>query len=298
MPTQSEIRQSVTDKLIQSLQNNELPPWRRSWSDDPNAPGLFTSLSTGNPYRGINQLLLQLASMRFGYKSKWFGTFNQIRNHNASVRKGEKGHKVILWKPVSRKRTDQNGEEFDDSFLVMREYTLFNAEQTTGLEEYRVGFCQPTDTVVERYEHADQLIDATEARIEYGFNQPAYRPHDDVIQLPCRQQFDTPESFYETVFHELVHWSEKPGRVGKKERHEYAFGELVAEIGACLLMAELRLPNSNLANSAAYVRGWLKGLQNDSRLIFNVSAQASRCVDYILACSQELADTPEAVATA
>ena len=43
---------------------------------------------------------------------------------------------------------------------------------------------------------------------------PAYRLHDDVIQMPFRHQFDSPEAFYETILHELVHWSEKENRVG------------------------------------------------------------------------------------
>lgn len=294
--SQSEIRQSVTDQLIQALQGGGLPPWKQLFSDDPNGPGLHTSLSTGNPYRGINQLVLQLSAMRFGYKSKWWGTFNQIRQQNSSVRKGEKGHRVILWKPISRTRTNEQGNEIDEKFLIMREFVVFNAEQTTGLEKFQVGFSKPNGNPAEHYEEADRVITATDAQIEYGGNLPAYRLHDDVIQMPFRHQFDSPEAFYEVILHEIVHWSEKEGRVGRKEGHKYAFGELVAEIGACQLMAELRLPTCNFANSAAYVQGWLKGLQNDSKFIFAAAAQASKCVDYILSFSREAVEELEEAA--
>jgi antirestriction protein ArdC len=293
MRSQSEIRQSVTDQLVQALQDGGLPPWRKCFSDDPNGPGLHTSLSTGKPYQGINQILLLLAGMRFNYKSRWWGTFNQIRFQNASVRKGERGHRVILWKPICRTRINQHGDEIDEKFLVMREFTVFNVEQTTGLDEFRVGYCKSNGGTTERYDEADRIIEATEAHIEYGGNQPAYRHHDDTIQMPYRHQFDTPESFYETIFHEQVHWSEKEGRVGRKEGLNYAFGELVAEIGACQLMAELHLPTTNFTNSASYIENWLRGVQNDSRFIFAASAQASRCVDYILAFSREPAETRE-----
>jgi len=296
MRSQKEIRQSITDQIIQALKDGDLPPWRKHFSDDPNAPGLHTSLSTGAPYRGVNQLVLQLSAMRRGYKSKWWGTFNQIRQQNSSVRKGEKGHRVILWKPISRTRADEQGNDVDEKFLVMREFVVFNAEQTTGLEKFRVGFSKPTGNPAGHYEEADRVIAETRAEIEYGGNLPAYRLHDDVIQMPFRHQFDSPEAFYETLLHELVHWSEKESRVGRKEGHKYAFGELVAEIGACQLMAELGLPTCNFANSAAYVQGWLKGLQNDSKFIFAAAAQASKCADYILSFSQETVEELEEAA--
>ncbi len=60
MQTQNDIRSCITNTIIDALQNGGLPPWRKPWSDNPNANGLHTSMSTGNPYRGINQLLLQL----------------------------------------------------------------------------------------------------------------------------------------------------------------------------------------------------------------------------------------------
>jgi antirestriction protein ArdC len=36
----------------------------------------------------------------------------------ANVRNGQKATKIALWKPVSRKRVDQNGEEVKDSFFM------------------------------------------------------------------------------------------------------------------------------------------------------------------------------------
>jgi hypothetical protein len=55
---------------------------------------------------------------------------------------GRSPAKVILWKPISRKWMNDQGEEVDDDFLVMREFYVFNAEQTSGLNQYRVGFAQ------------------------------------------------------------------------------------------------------------------------------------------------------------
>lgn len=234
--------------------------------------------------------------MRFGFRSKWWGTYSQIQQNGSHVRKGQKGTRIVLWKPIRRQRIDEDGKEVSENFLVLREFTVFNAEQTAGPNQFQVGFTKPQIDPVERYEEADHVIDSTGAKIQFGGNQAGYRPHDDLILMPFRHQFETPESFYETSFHELVHWCEREDRVGRREGHKYAFGELVAEIGACFLMSELGLPTaSTLPNSASYVSHWLKGMSNDHRFIFAASAQASKAADYILSFSRNEAEKSETV---
>jgi antirestriction protein ArdC len=294
MRSPTEIRKHVTGQIVNALRAGGLPPWRKPWSDDSNAPGMHTSLSTGNAYRGINQLILQTAAVRHGYKSRWWGTFNQIRQNNSVVRKGQKATKVLLWKPVCRKRVNENGKEIDENFLVMREFAVFNAEQAIDLKQFQVGFSRPKGQPTERYEKADDVIDSTGARIEYGGNQPCYRPGADLIEMPFRHQFCTAEAFYETAFHELVHWAEHKDRVGRSKDHKYAFAELVAEIGACFLMDELGLPNgSTLSNSTSYLKGWLKAMSDDPKFIFSASAQASKCVDHVLSYSRQQVEETE-----
>ena len=72
----------------------------------------------------------------------------------------------------------------------MREHTLFNIEQTNGLKKFQVGFSKPKATTFERYENVNAVIDSTDARIEYGGNQPCYRPHDDMICTPFFRQYE------------------------------------------------------------------------------------------------------------
>ncbi|QDT48886.1 DNA primase TraC [Symmachiella dynata] len=283
MPSQSDIKKQITDQIIDSLTNVKLPPWRKPWSNDPNA-GLNTSLSTGDSYRGINQLILQLSAARQEFQSKWWGTFNQINNCGASVRRGQKATKIILWKPIKRKRHNEQGNEVDDSFLVMREFCVFNAEQTTGLDQFQVGFAQPEEDTTERYEHADAVIEATNADVRYGGNAAFYSTGSDFIQCPFRHQFHSPELFFETMFHELTHWTESPERLNwDRANGGYAMGELIAEIGSCFMMGELGLPTAdNMDNHAAYVKSWLKGMSDDPKFIFRAAAQATKAVDFLL----------------
>lgn len=297
MQTQSDIRSSITATIVQALEAGGLPPWRKMWSNDPNAPGLHTSMSTGNPYRGINQLLLQCSAMKGGFKSKWWGTFNQIKQNGASVSRGAKGTQIVLFKKIERERVDEAGDEVKDNFFVMRAFTVFNAEQTTGLDQFRVGFTKPQNNSVERYDAADEVIKATGADIRHGGNDAYYNPPGDYIQLPHRHQFESAESFYETAFHELTHWSEHVTRLNWNRADEgYGMGELIAEMSACLMMAELGLPTTtNLTNHASYLKHWLDGMAGDSKFIFKAASQASKAVDYLLSFSRTRAELTEAI---
>lgn len=294
MQSQNEIRQSITNSIIDALRNGGLPPWRKPWNDDLAGFGLATSLSSGKSYRGINQLILQSAAATNGWQSRSFSTFNQIRAAGGCVKKGEKAQKVILWKPIARKRTNDDGKEVDDSYLVMREFCVFNVEQTSGLDRFQVGFAKRHDNACERYENADAVIEAIGADIRYGGNEAYYRISEDYIRLPHRHQFESSEAFYETTFHELVHFSEHPSRLNwNRAEQGYEMGELVAEIGACQMMAELGLPTTtNLQNHAAYLNSWLKGMSVNSTFIFMAAAQASKAVDYLLSFSRTTAPEP------
>jgi antirestriction protein ArdC len=281
------LRSEITLGIIDSLTNGKTPPWRKTWSDDPNAPGLHSSLHSRHGYRGINQLLLQVAMEQRGYRSKWWGTFPQIKALGSSVRKGESGTRIILWKPFSKKKTDTAGKEVEEHFFVMRQFTVFNVEQTSGLHEFRIGHAPPSNPIL-RYEHADAVIEATGVTIQYGGNKAQYSTGGDYIICPARHQFECLESFYETLFHELIHWTEK--RIGidrSSKKNSYAFCELVAELGGCFLMGELGLPMAEvLPNSVSYLSNWLQGMQGDASFVIKAASQASKAVDFILSFSQ------------
>lgn len=287
MRNQTDIRQDITNAIIDTLNNNSLPPWRKPWSDDPNS-GLPTSLSTGRRYAGINNLILQCSAMKQGFQSKWWGTFSQIQHAGSCVRKGQKASKVILWKPIKRTRVDERGKETDDSFMVMREFAVFNAEQTTKLNQFRIGHTMPNGDAQTRYERADEVIDATGATINHGGNRAFYRPSDDTITMPFRHQFESPEAFYETCLHELCHYAESRTDFDRaKPENTYSFAELAAEMGSCFLMGELGLPTTdNLENHAAYLKCWLSAMADDLKFIFKASAQASKASDFLLSFSR------------
>lgn len=132
---------------------------------------------------------------------------------------------------------------------------------------------------------AERLIKASGANIVHGGSKAeyTYRPVDK-IKLPNKRSFKTGSDYYQTAFHELLHWTEDKDRVGQAKGHNYAFGELVAEIGASFLLMEIGVPLADkmLERSQSYVSHWLREMKNDPKYIFMAAAQASKGVDYLL----------------
>lgn len=304
MPSQNEIRERITNTIAEALKSGSLPPWRKPWRNDPNAG--FPVNVTGRKYRGINPLLLEIASMRHGLKSKWWATFRQwellggkVMRRPDDVPPGEWGTNIIFWSRLTKEEENERGEMEEKAVFFMKTYTVFNIDQVRGehLDRLRVGNLanEITDPIV-TYEAADKMIEATGADIRYGGNQAFYNRKGDFIQVPLREQF-TAGDYYETVLHELVHWSEHPNRLAWNRKDEgYAMGELVAELGSCFLATELGLPNAeNLPNHASYLSSWLQAMKSDHRFIFQASSQASKAADYILSFSRSEQPEPEEV---
>jgi antirestriction protein ArdC len=300
MPSQNEIRAKITNTIIESLTKGNLPPWRMPWRNDPNA-GAPVNVVSGNRYRGINPLILQCASLRHNLTSKYWGTFNQWKQLNGRVMRrpnnvpaGEWGSGIIFWSKVTKVEENRHGEEEEKDIFFLRQYTLFNVDQVEGehLDHLRVGHTVTSTNPIDTYIEADRAIEATGADIRYGGNRAYYDRKGDYIQVPLREQFTAGE-YYETIFHELCHWSEPRLKWNRKEEG-YPLGELVAEIGSCFLAAELGIPTADtLPNHASYMQSWLKAMQNDTQFIFKASSQASKSANFILSFSR--VEQPEEV---
>jgi antirestriction protein ArdC len=300
MPSQTELRKQITAQIVSALER-DLVPWRRPWNISKNS-GRPANVLSKRPYSGINPLLLELHAFEHGFQSRWWGTFEQwkklggaVKKRPAHIGRGEWGCKIVFYKPIRKTKVDpQTGEEDEDRFLVMRTWSIFNAEQVEGnaIEGFK-SIEQHGADEFPNFEPAQKLIDATGADIRFGGDQAFYRrplpegswpnhSDGDFIVLPPSKRFHEPGSFYETAFHELAHWSEV--RLGWDHQEKgYAVGELVAEIAACYLSQELGIPNGEtLGNHTAYLANWLSAMRGDPTFIFKVSSQASKVADFLL----------------
>jgi antirestriction protein ArdC len=291
LATQNDIRAGITARIIEALQAGQLPPWRRPWRDAGNC-GMPANALTRKPYRGINVLLLGCRP----YPSRWWATYRQWRELGGQVRQGERGTRIVFWRPIEKETVNAAGEVETEAFVLLREYAVFNAEQVEGhaAQRFLAQLAAAGDKGFADFGPAEEAVRATGADIRCGGNRAAYFPDPDFIQMPVKSAFASAVAYYTTLAHELCHWAGHPSRLDRLSGNArfgsraYAFEELMAEIGGCFLGAELGLPQSDdLSNHQAYLGHWLGVLQQDPGAILRAAGQASRAVDYLLGFSRE-----------
>ena len=296
MPSQAEIRDEVTARIIQALEA-DLLPWRRPWRATVGAsqPGRHSNVASKKPYSGINPALLELHVLQHGFQSRWWGTFAQwhdlgcrIQKRPQGVEEGHWGCRVVLYKPITKPVLNaETGEEEDERFFILRTFALFCADQVDGAEGFRAKESHITRDAQPDFQPAEDLIAATKADIRHGGNIAYYHRLADFIMLPPRAMFNPSGAYYETAIHELSHWSEI--RTGWDDHKEgYALSELAAEIASCYISAEIGIPmGESLENHAAYVKNWLEAMKGDRNYIFKAAKQASKVTDFLLSFSRQ-----------
>jgi antirestriction protein ArdC len=277
----------VTDGVVAQLENG-VRPWLKPWNAAHTAGRITLPLRhNGTPYRGINILLLWGEAMANGYPSPLWMTFKQALALGAHVRKGEHGAMVVYADRFTRKETDADGNDVEREIPFLKAYTVFNVAQVEGLPAHYYAQPEAQAEKLELIEAAERFFAATGAVIRHGGDKAYYAPALDVIQLPVPEAFRDAESYAATKAHELTHWTKHPSRLardfgGKRFGDTgYAREELVAELGAAFLCADLGITPEPREDHASYLAHWLQILREDKRAIFAAAAHAQRAVDFL-----------------
>lgn len=276
--------ETVTTKIIADLEKG-VRPWSKSWNAGQSISRPLRA--NGEPYRGINTLLLWGAATERGFTAPIWMTYKQADALGGHVRKGEKGSQVVYSNVLVAKETGESGEETEKKIPFLKCYTVFNVEQIENLPE---GFLAPRELPVNpaaRIEHAESFFAATGADIRHGGGRAYYSPKADFIQMPPFEAFQDAEAYYAVLAHETTHWTGGRGRLERSFDGNrfgdagYAMEELVAEIGAAFICADLGISTEPRADHADYISSWLKVLKGDNRAIFTAASQAQRAADYL-----------------
>lgn len=285
-----DVYKRVTDILLAALEQGTRP-WMQPWNAAHAAGPVSRPLRhNGKPYQGVNVLMLWLAAMEKGYTAPIWMTYNQAKELGAHVKKDERGSLVVYANTFTKTETNEKtGEDEEIEIPYMKPYTVFNVEQIEGLPAHYYARVQPPHlSEAQRHARLDAFFAATKADIRHGGNRAFYAIEPDFIQMPPFETFHSPESYYATLAHEGTHWTRHPSRLardmGRKKWGDkgYAMEELVAEIGAAFLCAELGLTPDIRDDHAAYIADWLRVLEDDKTAIFTAASRAQDAADYLL----------------
>lgn len=283
-----DVYERVTAKIVADLEQG-VRPWLKPWNAEHAAGRITRPLrANGIPYRGINIVMLWMEALEKGFSAPVWMTFKQALELGAHVRKGEKGSLVVYADTITRTETDESGKESEAIIPFMKGYTVFNVAQIDGLPpQYHASAQAPVFDPVQRIERADAFIAATGAKITYGGTMACYVQSSDLIRMPPYECFRDEDSFWATLFHEACHWTKHPARLdrdfGRKKWGDagYAMEELVAELGAAFLCADLAITPEVREDHASYVESWLKALKSDKRAVFAAASHAQKAADYL-----------------
>jgi antirestriction protein ArdC len=245
-------------------------------------------------------LLLWSAAHDRGFRSDHWLTYQQVIHQGGHVRKGEGATTVVFSGTLTRTETDDNGQEQEKVIPFLKSYSVFNVDQTQGLpDRYQTpATTMPPPSENQPNERIERFVANTNVEIRHGSNRASYSPLEDRIYMPSFESFQDSDSFYAVLLHESVHATMREGRCPRKFRPSisgtanYAREELIAELGAAFLCADLQISLTPRPDHADYIATWLEVLRNDKRAIFQAAAMAQKAVDFLnelqrTACSDD-----------
>jgi antirestriction protein ArdC len=279
------IYEEITEKIIDALEAG-VAPWVRPWETA--QYGEYRNALTNRPYRGINVMLLNLVTMTNGFVDPRWLTFRNAEMLGGHVRIGEKGVGIVFWKfltvteNTNKDRTEDSGDNNQKIIPLTRMYTVFNVEQCDGIELSPLE--KPVGVESKKNEKAEKILSLP--NLKHGGDKAYYSQTRDCIVMPCREAFENLDFYYSTAIHEVMHWTGHPSRLDRAfgERfgdHDYAFEELVAEIGTAYIGTITGIPFENMRHPE-YVNSWLQILSKDTRAIFTAAAKAQVAADFVL----------------
>lgn len=278
----TDLYSEVTNQIIAAIEagtGTYSLPWQR-------VPGMPKNVASDRSYRGINTLLLWLTGNAKGYATPYWATFKQWLELGHPVRKGEKSATVVFWKDLAGRASNSAEAENDDGDtrrrFVARAYHVFNADQVEG-------YAAPSITPLsesERDARAEAFFKQLPIVVNHEGSQTFYRPSTDTVQMPTYSHFHEANGYYATLGHECVHATGAKHRLdrdlsGRFGSESYAMEELVAELGAAFLCADLGLSAEPRSDHAGYIASWLKVLKGDNRAIFTAASKAQAAADWL-----------------
>ena len=307
-----DFRREVAENFIKLLETDGLS-WAKGWSSSTESP---MNGASSKFYRGMNAFNLFMTMKMNNWEDPRFFTVKQAnsldredgQDGSPRIIKGERACHVEYWfvydkaaeNPSDRwitfsdaRRLLESGERsFADLQVRSKHYAVFNVAQIDGLVAKIPE--RASNESIERDDLIEQISNNLGVAIKYDDGDRCYySPNEDSITLPEPRFFLTKEDYQATALHELTHSTGHSSRLDRLSSTmfgspEYAYEELVAEMGSVFLTGELfgdgisdEYYEKNMENHAAYVKGWISAIKDDPDVLFKAIKEAENACDYI-----------------
>ena len=270
--SKSKVPEVITSKFITKVEETGRLPWTRPWELKPNCNYL-----SKREYTGVNRWMTALSE----YGCPYWISFKKMSERGGFLKEDQHGT-AIIYLGSGNKTVNEDDQK---TYRFLRYYTVFNLEQTTL-------------PIPEEELSKEKIVDVMSIfnksklpTIKHGKDQACYSPDRDVIHMPYHNTFRSDESYYSTLFHELIHSTGHTQRLDRQDifgaenmkRENYAFEELVAEIGCALLCYHTGNFTEDVEqNSIAYLQGWRSRLNNNDNWLMSAASKAEKAVNYLL----------------
>lgn len=275
----------ITNQVIEAIEEGT-KTYRMPWKTTGRIPTSPINAVSRRPYRGVNILLLWMLAETKGYESGLWATYGQWKKLGAQVRKGETACGIVYWNflEVETESGDESHDGKARRIPFARQYYVFNAAQVDGFQDQEPK-CRPEAAKVMAAE--EFFTGLSVQRLSHG-NCAFYCPVTDSVCIPPIEAFPRTLDYYSVLSHETTHWTGAPHRLARDMAARfgsarYAMEELVAELGAAFLCADLGLPSDPRTDHAPYIASWLEVLRRDKRAIVAAASKAQEAADWMKA---------------
>jgi antirestriction protein ArdC len=273
--------QEIVDQMVASLEKGDIP-WHKSWSGASMIPNNWF---TGNEYSFMNGFIMMMQ----GYgDTRWAGP-GQIRKGGGTILPGLEKKGTAIFAPILKGYwyTDDEGNSRKGKKLIGYKIVwAFNAEQCDGIPALPV--VDDIDPTV-GYERAAALVEASGIKVTHQGNRACYSPKGDSITMPPAGAFTSLDHYWATLMHELTHATGHSSRLDRKglgsfkTHSDYAFEELVAEMGSAFLCHIIGIDRPDIMqNHEAYIGSWIRALKRDPQVLLEAAGQARKAIGYIV----------------
>ena len=163
-----EYHRQFAEGIIEQIRQGTAP-WQKPWG--PGERVLPANVDTGRSYSGGNSLHLAAVAQSRAYGDVRWGTYRQIQARGGQVRKGEQGTRILSFQDHRKIAVnDERGRPVRDNegkrvyrhermpAPVVRQYTVFNAEQADGLPARPTPTAEPLWKV---HQQAERVLEDT-----------------------------------------------------------------------------------------------------------------------------------------